>query len=719
MYVKLRNCILTVLLGMFSSIVWAQSDFPVFAYDLYGKWGYCYQGTHFVLPCYDNVVDLGPSCAVFWAQQDSLWGLRRADNSEIIPFAFDDVCVASQYQPMSYPIKLDSIKMFDQGVIFPAITLERDYRYRAPQNVNPFFPLLPVKKNGKWGYVDFKGETRIPFEYDEAFLFTKWLGGDKKRENWLAEVRKDGKSAWINVFGHMIIFWQQNRTFSSRELKKLLKKKDHIETIVYGGEFTSLTNRMDSALVIGNYVHRQDLDIKVVEVKLPKKSKGVKPRYRVLYADNTPVVKDTFDFVFPREGDAIRVKKANMMQVINLNTGRLSVPAYDSIAPFNEKGEAQAWFGKDERRIGLRGTLSYPNDSYRRYLAEIQSAVRKRDWKEAAKIVNDFSVLLSYYESPWYRVACDATLRNVAENYNYYNDPKLIAERERIKAEKQAQKKESGWSILGDILSTAGSFSNSETSQSLKALGESIKAVANPDGTASETAESSASSEAQAAEAVAETSAAKPDVSKLQAEISAIDRNLEQVSAQQIELAQKRLKAKGQVTTAGALAVKVPTGANAARNFSPSRIRQQSKLVAEAQRPARNSVSSIDTQLQQLNERKAALLTRRKQLSDQINQLMNNSADNAEGQSSSSGKPAKQKQTVNLSIYRSSQEHLNSIGRQLSDLYTKYKDETQTFTSSDRSKVKSLQAEARKVRKNCLDQTGQTLPANSLESWNP
>ena len=211
----------------------------------------------------------------------------------------------------------------------------------------------------------------------------------------------------------------------------------------------------------------------------------------------------------------------------------------------------------------------------------------------------------------------------------------------------------------------------------------------------------------------------KPDISKLQAEISTIDRNLEQVSAQQIELAQKRLKAKGQVTRAGALAVKVPTGANAARNFSPSRIRQQSKLVAEAQRPARNSVSSIDTQLQQLNERKAALLTRRKQLSDQINQLMNNSADNAEGQSSSSGKPAKQKQTVNLSIYRSSQEHLNSIGRQLSDLYTKYKDETQTFTSSDRSKVKSLQAEARKVRKNCLDQTGQTLPANSLESWNP
>lgn len=71
MYVELRNCILTVLLGMFSSTVLAQSDFPVFAYDLYGKWGYCYQGTHFVLPCYDNVVDLGPDCAVFWAQQDS------------------------------------------------------------------------------------------------------------------------------------------------------------------------------------------------------------------------------------------------------------------------------------------------------------------------------------------------------------------------------------------------------------------------------------------------------------------------------------------------------------------------------------------------------------------------------------------------------------------------------------------------------------------------
>lgn len=603
--------------------------------------------------------------------------------------------------------------MFDQGVLFPAITLERNYRYRAPQNVNPFFPLLPVKKNGKWGYVDFKGETRIPFEYDEAFLFTKWMEGNKKREIWLAEVRKDGKSAWINFFGHVIIFWQQNRTFSSRELKKLLKKKDHTETIVYGSEITSLTSRMDSALVIGNYVHRQDLDIKVVEVKLPRKRKGVKPRYRVLYADNTPVVKDTFDFVFPREGDAIRVKKANMMQVINLNTGKLSVPAYDSIAPFNEKGEALAWFGKDERRIGLRGTLSYPNDSYRRYLAEIQSAVRQRDWKEAAKIVNDFSVLLSYYESPWYRVACDATLRNVAENYNYYNDPKLIAERERIRAEKQAQKKESGWSILGDILSTAGSFSNSETSQSLKALGESIKAVANPGETASETTESNVSS--QTAETVAETSAGEPDVSKLQAEISAIDRSLEQVSNQQVELAQERLKAKGQITRSGALAVKPSTGSNTARNFSPSRIRQQSQLVAEAQRPARNKLSSIDAQLKKLNEQKTALLTRRKQLSEQINQLMNYS----DTQSSSSGKPAKQKQTVNVSIYQSSQQHLNSIGRQLSDLYTKYKDETQTFTSSDRAKVKSLQAEARKVRKNCLDQTGQTLPANSLESWNP
>lgn len=32
-----------------------------------------------------------------------------------------------------------------------------------------------VKLNGKWGYIDAKGDTKIPFKYDEAGFFTDGL----------------------------------------------------------------------------------------------------------------------------------------------------------------------------------------------------------------------------------------------------------------------------------------------------------------------------------------------------------------------------------------------------------------------------------------------------------------------------------------------------------------------------------------------------------------
>ena len=700
-----------MLSGMGFSSISAQSELPSFAFDSYDKWGYCYQGTDFVLPCYDNVVDLGPSRAAFWAQQDSVWGLRRKDNSEIIPFVFDDVCVASCYQQSSLPLTLDSIVMFDRGVILPAVTLERDYRYRSPLEVPLFFPLLPVKKEGKWGYVDFKGNTVIPFQYDEAFIFTRWLKGDKQRANWLAEVRKGGKSAWIDIFGEIIIPWQQSKAFKYKEAKSYLKKRKSNETKRYDRQITFLANRMDSLLVAVDYVNRFTQEIKIVEVKPKKKGARVKPRYRILYADDTPVVQDTVDFVFEREGDALRVRTGGKMRAIDLNSGWLPFNAYDSIAPFDKKGRALAWSGKREYRIGLYGTCSQSNHSLSKYLTEIQSATRQGEWEEAAKAASNFSAVMPYYGSLWYRYACDATIRKVARNYNYYCDPKLIAERERIKAEKEAKKSESGWSILGDLLSSVGSLSKSSTSQSLKALGESIKSVAEPNETVSETEEQSTSN--------AETSIVTTDVSQLQAQINAIDQNLEQISNRQVQLARERLKVNEQVRSAGVLGAKTSTGSNLTRNFSASKTRQRAQQRANAQVSTRNRQSSIDTQLNQLKDQKAALLSKKAQLNKQIKQLTDASNYDSGSQSSSSAKSPEQKKPVNLSIYHSSQQQLNSIGRQLSELHTKYQDRTQVFSSSDRSRVKSLQTEAKQVRKNCLEQTGQTLPANSLENWNP
>lgn len=735
---KTKVFIITLLLELLFPPVSARSEFPVFAYDLYGKWGYCYQCVDFVQPCYDNAVDLGSTQAAFWAQQDGKWGLRRVDNSEIIPFVFDDVCVATRYQSHPLDIYLDSIEMFDRGVILPAVKIKRDYHYLSPSEDYPFFPLLPVKKDDKWGYVDFRGNTVIPFEYDEAFIFTMWLRDDKKRRNWLAEVRKGNQSAWIDVLGQVIIPWQENRSFSEKEIKKYLKKRKKETTQAYDTRIVKWADRMDSVLVVGDYVNQFDEEIQIAEIKPPvvkqqntkskskskRKSKSkktettspkVKTRYTILYADGTPVIPDTLDKVFEREGDAVRVKIGDKMRVLNLSTGWLNVPAFDSIAPFDNRGRASAWIGNDEYTISLYGSLNNPNHSYHKYLSEIGSALTKYNWEEAAKSAAALSDVLPYYGSSWFRVMSNSSIRSAAEKYNFHCNPVKIAERQRIAAEeeaaKAAQKKESGWSLLGDLLSTVGSLSDSETSQSLKALGESIKEVAEPSDTKSESSDYAA--------ADAESVSRSADISTLQAQVDAINQELDQVSTRQVQLAHERLNAKAQVSNAGALGAKTQTGSNATRNFSASRARRNAQQRAKAQVPAKNRLSSIDTQIQQLNERKTALLSQRAQLNKQIAQLTGEVNDSYSSQESSSKKATEQEPIYNQNINESSRRHLNTIGRELSELYTKYTDDTQAFTSSDRSRVKSLQAEARRVRKECLEQGGSTLPSNHLESWNP
>lgn len=710
-YIRLKVLLIAGLLGMVFSSAVAQSKLPVFAFDSYGKWGYCYRGTDFVLPCYDNVVDLGPNIAAFWAQKDGKWGLRRLDNSEITPFVFEDVCVAAEFQRDNSTRHLDSITMWDRGVILPSITYDRHPNYISPKNIGLLFPLLPVKKEGKWGYVDFRGEVIIPFEYDKAFIFTRWLSGDKKRTNWLALVMKEGKNAWIDIFGDIIVPWRVFNYLTSKEKKSYLPKRKKEETQRYDAQINTLAHRLDSALVVRSYVNQSDREIKIVEVKRKKAKANVKPRYRILYADNTPVVPDTVDFVFEREGDALRVKVGDKMRVINLNTGWLPFAPNDSIAPFDNKGQALAWTGKAEYRIGLNGIWAYRNHSYCTHLSEIQSFIEQQKWDEAAKVVDKMSVVMPYYGSQWYRIACDATIRRVANVYNYCYDPKLIAQRAQKEAEEKAQKSQSGWAILGDILSTAGSFSDSSTSQSLKALGETIKTVADPNASTSETADNQTS--------YSENTTKTNDVATLQAQIKSIDYELKELSERQVQLLQERKQAKRSVVSAGGLAVKRSTGSDITRNATPSRVRQKAQQAAKAQIPARNNLSSIDGLMNKLNNRKAALMAQRAELSKQIKLLTESSDEETERHASSSRKSTEKKQGVNTGIWNASVKHINSIGRQLSDLHKKHEDRTQVFTPSDRSRVKSLQEEARRVRKECLEKTGETLPANSLESWNP
>lgn len=72
---------------------------------------------------------------------------------------------------------------------------------------------------------------------------------------------------------------------------------------------------------------------------------------------------------------------------------------------------------------------------------------------------------------------------------------------------------------------------------------------------------------------------------------------------------------------------------------------------------------------------------------------------------------------INTGAYSGYQRSLNAIDRDLMNF--KEKASNQGLSSSDLSEVKSLKQKARRLREECLKVTGQTLPSNSIENWNP
>lgn len=84
----------------------------------------------------------------------------------------------------------------DGKVITDAIYDDTKY-YVGASSVSSGFSqgLAPVKKNGRWGYIDLKGNIVINFKYDDADLFNDGL----------ARVTINGKSGYINIKGEAVI----------------------------------------------------------------------------------------------------------------------------------------------------------------------------------------------------------------------------------------------------------------------------------------------------------------------------------------------------------------------------------------------------------------------------------------------------------------------------------------------------------------------------------
>ena len=65
--------------------------------------------------------------------------------------------------------------------------------------------LAPIKQNGKWGYINTKGEVVIPCIYDAAWPFSEGLATVKKGRWPIGQRLPNGKYGFINTKGEVVI----------------------------------------------------------------------------------------------------------------------------------------------------------------------------------------------------------------------------------------------------------------------------------------------------------------------------------------------------------------------------------------------------------------------------------------------------------------------------------------------------------------------------------
>lgn len=325
---------------------------------------------------------------------------------------------------------------------------------------------------------------------------------------------------------------------------------------------------------------------------------------------------------------------------------------------------------------------------------------------DASAAINDYIHLLESLDNPWYILQFAQRLQFIVNYFNINNDPVKIAERQQRALEKENNKSKSdGWGLLGDLLSLAGSFSDSKTSQDVKALGETINELSG----------NSSGKVDQELSGATVTSYSGSTTGDFDSRIAAIDAELKNISEEKAALARQRLSAKTEVRNSGARAVAPKRGADLVRNASPSRARQNARTRANAQSSARSALAEIDNRMNALTERQNQLLSERKSL---VASLENHSEDiDDTSVSKRSGKTGEKDAKKNKNAYFGYRNSINAIDRELMDL--KEKASNQGLDSSDLNEVKSLKKKARRLREECLKVTGESIPSNSIENWTP
>ncbi|MDB5202899.1 MAG: serine/threonine protein kinase [Ferruginibacter sp.] len=206
------------------------------------------------------------------------FGILSESGELLVPANFENIVRNDPY----YFVKQDGLwGCYTKGKIFiPAAYEAVSFKITSK--------LIKVKKNSKWGFVDFNNNVKIDFKYDQACNF----------DNGLALVQLDGKNYLINQDDKIIKSGVAGREFCMEDLS----------------EDVAIKNQFSDSLL---QIRKSDGKYGVVEIATGK----------VIIPFNYDEIKDYFNGI-------IKVRKDSKWGAYKDNGILITEPKYDSIGIF-------------------------------------------------------------------------------------------------------------------------------------------------------------------------------------------------------------------------------------------------------------------------------------------------------------------------------------------------------------------------------------------------
>ena len=313
-------------------------------------WGYVSQAGHYVFPQYEATCALGSWSPYFMARRGGKWALFDHYNRQLTPFAYDDINCSVDLAPDTISWHVTDSQDTENGG-----KLILDTRHRG--FLTQIYPLIAVKTDGRWGYIDYTGRMVIAPQFEEACGFIYLLRDG--HSFCLANV-KQGKWGVIATDGTTVAPFRKSAPLPRQALLNLAKKAPAVSPTPL--VMLSLLN--DSLPPLGRYEATFEGE--------PVVKAAENGQYQILAPDGTPIGNGPYEAVSRRELDVVKVKKAGRYGLVNLNAGEVVPCIFDSIGSFDASGQALAFYGPQREEVALTvyGSCDHTLDPVERCLLQ-------------------------------------------------------------------------------------------------------------------------------------------------------------------------------------------------------------------------------------------------------------------------------------------------------------------------------------------------------------